>query len=116
MNGVMQLLIKAVVPFLIGIIAFFIIGWVTGTNEYGGVKTKDDERSKVIKQKAIISSWLLLLLFFMVNVVFDLFDLRDERLALVPFVYPELLYLLIAIISYFVYYWIYSRRMRSSGK
>ena len=91
-------LIRAVVPFLVGLIIFFIIGWVTGTDEYGGVKTKDDERSQLIK------------------FVFELFKLNDERLALIPFVYPELLYLLIAVISYFVYYWIYSRRMSSNEK
>ncbi len=110
------MLIKAVVPFLIGLIIFFIIGWVTGTNEYGGVETKDDERSQLIKQKAIVSSWLLLLMFLIISFVFDFFNLNDERLALVPFVYPELLYLLIAVISYFVYYWIYSRRMSSHEK
>ena len=55
-------------------------------------------------------------MFFVINFVFDLFNLNDERLALVPFVYPELLYLLIAVISYFVYYWIYSRRMSSNEK
>ncbi len=103
-------------PFLIGLIIFFIIGWVTGTNEYGGVETKDDERSQLIKQKAIVSSWLLLLMFLIISFVFDFFNLNDERLALVPFVYPELLYLLIAVISYFVYYWIYSRRMSSHEK
>lgn len=110
------MLIKAVVPLLIGLIIFFIIGWVTGTNEYGGVETKDDERSQLIKQKAIVSSWLLLLMFLIISFVFDFFNLHDERLELVPFVYPELLYLLIAVISYFVYYWIYSRRMSSHEK
>lgn len=109
-------LIRAVVPLLVGLIIFIIIGWVTGTDEYGGVKTKDDERSQLIKQKAIVSSWLLLLMFFVINFVFDLFNLNDERLALILFVYPELLYLLIAVISYFVYYWIYSRRMSSNEK
>jgi hypothetical protein len=108
--------IRAVVPLLVGLIIFFIIGWATGTDEYGGVKTKDDERSQLIKQKAIVSSWLLLLMFFIINFVFDFFNLNDERLSLVPFVYPELLYLLIAVISYFVYYWIYSRRMSSNEK
>ncbi|WP_229194004.1 hypothetical protein [Bacillus cereus] len=105
------LLVKWIIPFLVGLIIFFIIGWVTGTDEYGGVKTKDDERSQLIKQKAIVSSWLLLLGFFVINFIFDFFHLNDERLALVQFKYPELLYLLIAILSYFVYYWMYSRRM-----
>ncbi|HDX9590518.1 TPA: hypothetical protein ROX98_003560 [Bacillus pseudomycoides] len=105
------MLVKWVIPFLVGLTIFFIIGWVTGTDEYGGVKTKDDERSQLIKQKAIVSSWLLLLGFFVINFIFDFFHLNDERLALVQLKYPELLYLLIAMLSYFVYYWMYSRRM-----
>ncbi|MCM3737805.1 hypothetical protein M3215_18940 [Bacillus cytotoxicus] len=105
------MLVKWVIPFLVGLIIFFIIGWVTGTDEYSGVKTKDDERSQLIKQKAIVSSWLLLLGFFVINFIFDFLHLNDERLALVQFKYPELLYLLIAMLSYFVYYWMYSRRM-----
>lgn len=110
------MLIKIVVPFLVGIIIFFVIGWMTGTDEYGGVKTKDDERSQFIKQKAIVSSWLLLLMFLVINFVFDFFNLNDERLAMVEFKYPELFYLLLAIVSYFVYYWIYNRRMSSNEK
>ena len=110
------MLVKLVIPFLVGLVIFFIIGWVTGTDEYGGVKTKDDERSQLIKQKAIVSSWLLLLGFFVINVIFHFFHLNDERLALVQFKYPELLYLLIAMLSYFVYYWMYSRRMSAHEK
>lgn len=105
------LLVKWVIPFIFGLSMFFISGWVSGTDEYGGVKTKGDERSKLIKQKAIVSSWLLLLGFLFINFISNLLNLYDERLALVPFKYPELLYLLIAVLSYFVYYWMYSRRM-----
>lgn len=105
--------VRWVVPFLIGIILFWVIGWLTGDKDYDA---KDDERSEFIKQKAIVRSWVLLIMFFIINFVFDFFNLTDERLALVPFVYPELFYLLIAIISYFVYYWIYSKRMSSSEK
>jgi hypothetical protein len=49
-------LISAVVPLLVGLVMFFIIGWTTGNKEYGGVETQDDERSQLIKQKAIVSS------------------------------------------------------------
>src|SRR5690625_3281177 len=110
------MMIRTVVPFLIGLVLFFIIALITGTDEYGGVETKDDERSQLIKQKAIVSSWLLLLMFFIINFVFDFFNFNDDRLAMVQFEYPGLFYLLVAIISYFVYYWIYSRRMSSNEK
>lgn len=110
------LLVKWAITFLVGLVVFFIIGWITGTDEYGGVKTKDDERSQLIKQKAIVNSWLLLIVFFIINFVFDFFNLNDERLAMVEFEYPGLFYFFIAIISYFVYYWIYSRLMSRNGK
>lgn len=108
------MLIRWIASLVVALIIFFIIGWITGTDEYGGVKTKDDERSQFIKQKAIVSSWLLLLMFFIINFVFNFFNLNDERIEQLK--YPGLFYLLIAIISYFVYYWIYSRRMSGNEK
>lgn len=112
----MILLVKWIVSLVIGLVIFFIIGWVTGTEEYGGIKTKDDERLQLIKQKSIVSSWLMLLGIFVVNFVFDFFHLSDKRLADVQFQNPELLYLLIAILSYVVFFWIYSRRMSEYEK
>ena len=107
------MLISAVVPLLVGLVMFFIIGWTTGNKEYGGVETQDDERSQLIKQKAIVSSWVLLLAFLFINFVFDFFNLYkvDSKL-----IYPELFYLLLLVGSYFVYYWIYSRQLSSNGK
>ena len=114
---VIGLLVGWVVPFIVGLVIFLIIGWISGNGEeYGGVKTNDDERSQLIKQKAIVSSWLLLLVFFIINFVFDLFDLNDGRLAMIQFKYPELFYLLFSVGSYFVYYWVYNRRMSSNEK
>lgn len=110
------LLLKVIIPLFVGLIIFFVIGWVTGTDEYGGVEAKDDERLQLIKQKAIVRSWLLLLIFFIINFIFDFFKLNDGRLALIQFKYPELFYLLFAVISYFAYYWIYSRRMSGNEK
>lgn len=110
------MLVKWFIPFLVGLAIFFIIGWLTGSEEYGGAVTKDDERVQLIKQKAIVSSWLLLIGFFIINIVFEFLNLNDERLALVPFKYPELLYLLVALVSYFVYYWMYNRRMSVNEK
>ncbi|SMH28884.1 hypothetical protein SAMN04488700_0996 [Carnobacterium iners] len=110
------MLIRWIVTFAVGLIMFFVIGWLTGNNEYGVTSKKDDERSQLIKHKAIVSSWLLLIMFFIINFVFNFFNLNDERLAMVEFNYPELFYLLIAIVSYFIYYWIYSRKMSSYEK
>lgn len=107
------MLTKFLVPFLAGLIMFFIIGWTTGNKDYGGVETKDDERSQLIKQKAIVSSWILVLLFLFINFIFDFFNLNR---SVSNFKYPELFYLILLVGSYFVYYWIYKRKMSSNGK
>lgn len=92
---------------------FFIIGWATGNEEYGGVGSKADERSQLIKQKAIVSSWVLLLGFLFVNFIFDFFNLNRVELELK---YPELFYLLLVVGSYFIYCWFYNRRLSSNEK
>lgn len=97
-------------PF-VSLILFVLIGWMTGDKAYGA---KDDERAYNIKQKSIVGSWLLLLILFVVNFIFNFFNLRPEQLNARPLPYPELFYLTIAIIGYLVYYWIYSKKMSSS--
>ncbi|MGB7459342.1 MAG: hypothetical protein WA887_00510 [Carnobacterium jeotgali] len=108
--------IRWIVTLAVGVIMFFINGWLTGNNEYGITSKKNDERSQLIKHKAIVSSWLLLMMFFIIDFIFNFFNLDNNRLAMVEFNYPELFYLLIAIVSYFIYYWIYSRKMSSHEK
>ncbi|WP_407391091.1 hypothetical protein [Carnobacterium jeotgali] len=108
--------IRWIVTVAVGVIMFFINGWLTGNNKYGITSKKDDERSQLIKHKTIVSSWLLLMIFFIINFIFNFFNLDNDRLAMVEFNYPELFYLLIAIVSYFIYYWIYSRKMSSYEK
>lgn len=105
------MLIRWIVAFAVGLIMFFVIGRLTGDSDHGVTSKKDDERSQLIKHKAIVSSWLLLIIFFIINFVFNFFNLNNENLAMVGFNYPELFYLLIAIVSYYIYYWIYSRKM-----
>ena len=107
------MLVRWIVPFFVGLIIFLIIGWFTGKKEYGA---KDDERSQLIKQKAIVGSWTFLIMVFVINIIFDFFDLRTGPVNNVPFNHPELLYLLLLVGSYFIYYWIYSRRLSSNEK
>lgn len=95
---------------VISLMLFLILGKVTGSDEHG-YKTDDDERKKHIKQQAIVSSWIILLVFFVVNFAIDFFDFSDIRLNDVPMVYPELLYLLIAIISYCIFYVMHRKRL-----
>ena len=90
-----------------GLAIFLIVGWFTGTKEYGGAETKDDERSQLIKQKSIVSSWIFLLIILIGNVVYDFVGSGPLR-----FNHLSLAYLLLLIISYFVYFWYYSRRMK----
>lgn len=111
---VITLLVRWVISLLVGLIIFFIIGWSTGTEEHGGVNTKDDERSRFIKQKAIVSSWVLLLMLLFVNFVFDFFNINQRGITQME--YPELLYLLVLVFSYFIYYWIYNSRLSGNGK
>lgn len=114
----MALLINLVVPFLTGAIIFLIVGWFTGSKEFGGVETNDDERSILIKQKATGGSWTFMLGLFIFSVVYDFFDLSKGALKNVPFAHehPSLIYLIILVVSYFVFYWIYSRRLSSNEK
>lgn len=111
---VITLLVKWVIGLLVSLIIFFIIGWFTGTEEYGGVNTKDDERSRFIKQKAIISSWVFLLLLLSVNFVYDFFNINQQGIKQME--YPELFYLFVLVFSYLFYYWIYNRRLSGNGK
>src|SRR5690625_1032877 len=86
---------KILIPFVVGVAIYFMIGLFTGSEEYGGAPVKDDERKQLIKQKAIVNSWVLLLIFLSINFTFDFFNLHDSRLEGIPFVYPELFYLII---------------------
>ncbi|PBB06278.1 hypothetical protein CKW00_04410 [Salimicrobium humidisoli] len=99
-----------------GLVIFFTSGWFTGTDEFGGVNTKDSERLKIIKQKAIVSSWILLVMVFFLSSVFEFLQLNNRGWSLFGSVKPELLYLLVAVVSYFVYYWMYKRRITNSER
>ncbi|ALC83716.1 MULTISPECIES: hypothetical protein [Bacillus] len=96
--------------FLIPLLSIAITAWCTGSKEYG-FGPNDDERKQKIKQKSVVQSWSALVLFFITNFLIDLFHLRDERLQDIPFLYPELLYLIILITSYFLFYIINTRKM-----
>lgn len=94
----------------VSLVLFLILGKVTGSEEHG-YKTNDDERKKQIKHQAIVSSWIMLVAFFVINFFIDFFNLSDMRLNSMPLIYPELLYLLIAISSYFIFYVMYRKRL-----
>lgn len=110
------MLIRWIVILVAVLIMFFVIGWFTGNKGYGGSSKNDDERSQLIKRKSIVGSWTFLLAVFFINIIFDFFDLRTGMLKNAPFNHPELFYLLILVGSYFVYYFIYSRRKSGNKK
>ena len=97
---------------LLAIILFPVVGWITGRDEYAG-SSKDDERSRFIKQKAIVSSWIVVFGFLFINFIFDFFNLHKLQSQLE---YPDLVYLLILVASYFIYYLIYNRQFSSNEK
>ncbi|WP_239457226.1 hypothetical protein [Planococcus versutus] len=106
----MSTLLSWLVIIVVSLLLFLILGKITGSEEHG-YKTNDDERKKHIKQQAIVSSWIMLLVFFVINFFNDFFNLSDIRLDNVPLIYPELLYLLIAVSSYFIFYVMYRKRL-----
>lgn len=95
---------------VIPVIWMLIIGWLTGSKEFF-FGPEDDERKQSIKQKAVLQSWATLFLFLLTNFLWDIFDLKDARLEHVEFVYPELVYLIILVLSYFVFYFIHTKKM-----
>lgn len=98
------------VSLIFGLVMFFVLGLLTGNNKWG-YDTKDDERKRYIKQRSIMNSWILLLIFLSSNFVNDILVLNNEQLAAFPIKYPELLYLIVAVLSYFISYVIYSKRI-----
>lgn len=103
----MKLLVTLVI---IPIVCIVMIGFFTGNNE-SYVGPHDDERKKAIKQKSIVQSWTTILLFLLTNFLLDLFNLHDERLSDTSFVFPELLYFIILVVSYFIFLFINNRKM-----
>lgn len=108
------MLIDIIIGLLLGGVAFFIPAWFTGNAEHGGIESKDDERAQFIKSKAITGSWIFMLIFFIFMSISGFFGLSIN----IPFVYEHqsLFYLTLLIISYFVYYLIYSRRLSGDAK
>jgi 4-amino-4-deoxy-L-arabinose transferase-like glycosyltransferase len=99
---------------IIPILWLFIVSRFTGSKDYV-FQTNDDERKQKIKQKAIVQSWVTLVLFFLTNFLLNFFHLNDDkRLENVTLVYPELLYLLVAIVSYFIFLVINNRKMSAN--
>ncbi|MBM7587525.1 hypothetical protein JOC86_004098 [Bacillus pakistanensis] len=99
-----------VLSFVLPIFLVIIVSWFTGNkNFFGG--PNDDERKRTIKQKSVAQSWTTLLIFLVVNFLHDFFKLGDERLAAISLPYPELLYLMILVVSYFIFLTINNKKM-----
>lgn len=102
---------KLIIIFLIiPILWMIIVGYFTGSKDHF-FGPNDDERQRSIKHKSVVQSWSTVLLFLFTNFLFDFFNLHDERLADTPFVFPELFYLIILVVSYFVFLVINNRKM-----
>lgn len=95
---------------LIPILWMIIIGYLTGSKDYF-FGPNDDERQRSIKQKSIVQSWSTVFLFLLTNFLFDAFNLHDERLTDTPFVFPELFYLIVLVVSYFIFLTVNNRKM-----
>lgn len=95
---------------IIPLLFMMIVGYFTGSKDYF-FGPNDDERQRSIKHKSVVQSWSTVLLFLLTNFIFDFFNLHDERLADNPFVYPELFYLMILVVSYFIFLAVNNRKM-----
>lgn len=99
---------KFFITFIIVPLVFIVIvSYFTGSKDL----PNDDERKKIIKQKSIVQSWMTILLFLLTNFFYDLFNLYDERISDSSFVFPELFYLIILVVSYFIFLLINNRKM-----
>lgn len=98
---------------IIPVIWLFIVSWFTGSKDYV-FQTNDDERKHKIKQIAIVQSWATLILFFITNFLLNFFHMNDKRLDNVPLVYPELGYIVVAVVSYFIFFIINNRKMSAN--
>ncbi|WP_270181135.1 hypothetical protein [Alkalihalobacillus sp. CinArs1] len=85
------------------------IGLITGKKEFG-VGPNDDERKRAIKNKSITQSWMTLVLFLLINFLTDLFNVNKE-VAELSSANLELFYIVIAILSYLLFYVINSKKM-----
>lgn len=102
---------KFFITFIIVPLVFIVIvSYFTWSKDFI-IGPNDDERKKVIKQKSIVQSWMTILLFLLTNFFYDLFNLYDERISDSSFVFPELFYLIILVVSYFIFLLINNRKM-----
>ncbi|GEL66609.1 hypothetical protein MPS01_07640 [Marinilactibacillus psychrotolerans] len=99
---------KIVISIISVLIFIGFYGFSTGSKKYI-IGPNDDERKRTIKQKSIIQSWSTLFIFLLSNFLYDLFNLRDSRLSAIKF--PELFYLIVLVVSYFIFLRINNRKM-----
>ncbi|MFT8871986.1 MAG: hypothetical protein ABF868_06805 [Sporolactobacillus sp.] len=104
-----QWLVTSCVP---GIIFLFAADWLTGAGVIFSGRTMD-ERKRAIKQRAIVQSWLCLLIGFVANAATDQFFPVSKAEGSVN--YP-LLYLIAAILLYFIFLIYNNRRMSVKSK
>ncbi|TGA97857.1 hypothetical protein E4665_10690 [Sporolactobacillus shoreae] len=95
----------------VGVILFFANDWLTGDGLIFSGRDAD-ERKRAIKYKSIVGSWTAVLALLIVDFLQDFFRLRSP-LHYPPIKYPELFYLILAVVCYFIFYIINSRKMRA---
>jgi hypothetical protein len=85
------------------------IGWITGKKSYP-IGPNDDDRKRSIKSKSIIQSWTTLLLFLVTNYLFGVFKV-NESVGNIESTNLELFYIILALVTYFIFYVVNSRKM-----
>lgn len=90
---------------IIATVCLFLFEWIAGRNR----GTSREKRS--IKEKSIIQSWLLLVIFFITNAMVQLFN-NIMGTVQNPIPAPHLFYFIVAMVSYFLFYFYYLRKAK----
>ena len=111
-------LIKWIILLLGAIIIFLIPSWMIQMDNVGKLKEKNNELHQVIQQRAIVASWIFILGIFVMSAIPDLFGFTKKLFHKIQSVFDSLslVYLIILVVSYFVYYWIFSKKFSMSHK
>ncbi|WP_208559725.1 hypothetical protein [Marinilactibacillus kalidii] len=100
------MILRTLIPIFLSIILFLPISWLTERSIFGS--KENTFQSLSVKQKAMINSWTILLLFLLVNTLFEVFHLYQSAFT---DTYASFFYLLVLLVSYVLSHFFY----RSKG-
>lgn len=97
---------------ILGIFFVLISDWLSGNGLFFSGQNAD-ERKKAIKQKAIVQSWLSLILLFAIDIMQNHF-FTDSRYSFN--VYYPIFYIIMAFLTFFIFFIYNSIKMSAGSK